>query len=74
MKSELILSSSGHELLQLCFREFVICECECFFINSFTAIKHCVELEASFSPTVLRSHDQVTLVSDPMSRSRSIAT
>jgi len=33
-----------------------------------------VEPEASFSPTVLRSHDRVTLISDPMSGSRSIAT
>jgi len=33
-----------------------------------------VEPEASFSPMVLRSHDRVTLVSNPMSGSRSIAT
>jgi len=34
----------------------------------------CVEPEASFSPTSLRSHDRVTLISDPMFGSRSIAT
>ena len=33
-----------------------------------------VELEASFSPMILRSHDRVTLISDPMTGSRSIAT
>jgi len=33
-----------------------------------------VELEASFSPMVLRSHDRVTLISDPMTGSCSIVT